>query len=386
MYEENNGFDESSSMHGGGFSEAEDAFSQTHCNNFTTQEQPYPQNDVAALEMELQIEQCFTNNNKIHEMVHQASHWQDITTGHYQNSAADFNQVFAAKASFTHPPDLPTIFPPPSSLLPNFPQKSPAFSASSSSIVYDPLLALNQPPSFRDLFYSSPNGGGVYTLGVGVDEREANVGFYENGEGVFEFTAAEMVEIENGDGIKDTKQHSSEKRRRVELKGKYESLRLLVPDPSKNDRASIVADAIRYIKELKRTVGELKGLVERKRCARERFKRPKVEEDDVDPSLRSSWLHRKSKNTEVDVRIVDDEITVKLVQQKRINCLLFVSKVHDELQLDLQHVAGGLIGDYYSYLFNSKICEGSIVYASAVANKLIEVADKHYAALPPTTY
>ncbi|XP_042013376.1 transcription factor bHLH91-like [Salvia splendens] len=80
----------------------------------------------------------------------------------------------------------------------------------------------------------------------------------------------------------------------------------------------------------------------------------------------SSWLHRKSKNTEVDVRIVDDEITVKLVQQRRINCLLSASKVLDEMQLDLNHVAG----DYYTYHFNSKICEGSIVYASAVAGEI----------------
>lgn len=29
-----------------------------------------------------------------------------------------------------------------------------------------------------------------------------------------------------------------------------------------------------------------------------------------------------------------------------------------------------------------QICEGSIVYASAVANKLIEVVDKQYAAIP----
>lgn len=132
-----------------------------------------------------------------------------------------------------------------------------------------------------------------------------------------------------------------------------------------------MGDAIAYIMELKRTVSELKVLVEKKRCATERLKRPKTEDtmegneskalDDLDhnhinrSTFRSSWLLRKSKNTEVDVRIIDDEVTVKLVQQKRINCLLFVSKVLDELQLDLHHVAGGLIGDYYSYLFNSKV-------------------------------
>lgn len=134
-----------------------------------------------------------------------------------------------------------------------------------------------------------------------------------------------------------------------------------------------MGDAIDYINELKRTVGELKILVEKKRCSRERVKRQKAAENggeliktdmvvddhpysnNIGSTLRSSWLHRKSKSTEVDVRIVDDEVTVKLVQQKRINCLLFVSKVLDELQLDLHHVAGGLIGDSYSFLFNSKV-------------------------------
>ncbi|GFQ08168.1 transcription factor bhlh10 [Phtheirospermum japonicum] len=222
--------------------------------------------------------------------------------------------------------------------------------------------------------------------------------------GVFEFTAGEMDCLGKNRDENDTKHYTTERHRRVLLNDKYQALRKLVANPTKNDRASIVGDAIEYINELKRSVAELKLLVEKKRCARERLKRLKTEDHDdannegnneskshVDidhpcngSALRSSWLHRKSKNTEVDVRIIDDEVTVKLVQQKRINCLLFVSKVLDELQLDLHHVAGGLIGDYYSFLFNSKICEGSIVYASAIANKLIEVVDKHYAAIPPS--
>ncbi|KAG9138325.1 hypothetical protein Leryth_001520 [Lithospermum erythrorhizon] len=84
----------------------------------------------------------------------------------------------------------------------------------------------------------------------------------------------------------------------------------------KHDRVSVVGDAIRYIEELKRVVNELKFLVDKKRCAKETIKQPKMEDgleikerkteniDDHQPyngslSLRSSWLNRKSKNTEV---------------------------------------------------------------------------------------
>ena len=158
----------------------------------------------------------------------------------------------------------------------------------------------------------------------------------------------------------------------------------------KPDRASIVKDAIEYIQELKRTVEELKLLVEKKRISKERAKRLKTDHHDTTPTattadaadpvqgvdgsgpvkpdpdqgfnglaatqLRSSWLQRKFKDTEVDVRIVDDDVTIKLVQRKKINCLLPVSKSLDELQLELRHVAGGHVGDYYSYLFNTKVC------------------------------
>ena len=128
----------------------------------------------------------------------------------------------------------------------------------------------------------------------------------------------------------------------------------------------MVGDAINYIRELKRTVEELKLLVEKKRLEKQRvMMRHKVETEgessNLDPaeyseSLRSSWIQRKTKDTEVDVRIVDNEVTIKLVQRKKIDCLVHVSHLLDQLNLDLQHVAGGHIGDFCSYLFNTKVC------------------------------
>ncbi|XP_050386616.1 transcription factor bHLH91-like [Argentina anserina] len=284
-----------------------------------------------------------------------------------------------------------------------------------SSAMYDPMFQLPpqpQPPLFRELLHSLPHG---YNLGGGGSSLFSNGGdevddgsrqLFENG--VLEFSK-EMKTFGRGrtGGNKGTKHFATERQRRVQLNDKFSALRDLVPNPTKPDRASVVGDAIDYIQELKRTVSELKLLVEKKRCGRERSKRHKTEQDigarDDDEScnmkplgdpdhdhsynngsLRSSWLQRKSKDTEVDVRIIDDEVTIKLIQRKKINLLLSVSKLLDEFQLELQHAAGGHIGNSYSFLFNTNMYEGSSLYASAIANKLIEALDRQYAATPPT--
>ncbi|KAL5795176.1 hypothetical protein ACOSP7_003770 [Xanthoceras sorbifolium] len=414
---------------------------------------------VAAMELELQNQLSFNMencNNSTHLMqqviqdpnqvltfdqsnwdagVHETGH--DIDFSHHQddqqhNGHQSININVSSSLSQSTPDLLNLLHLPRctgSSLLPNSsisfanPNQNPlgftaADSASVSSVLYDPLFHLNlppQPPLFRDLFQSIPHGyslpasrGGVNSL-FG-DERDSNGAVDPDGDGgqydnrVLEFTR-EIACIGRGRGAggKIKKHFATERQRREQLNDKFKALRSLVPNPTKTDRASVVGDAIEYIKELLRTVNELKLLVEKKRCGRERSKRHKTEDDaagDVescnikplgDPdqsytgSLRSSWLQRKSKDTEVDVRIIDDEVTIKLIQRKKIDCLLFVSKVLDDLQLDLHHVAGGHIGDYYSFLFNTKIYEGSSVYAGAIASKVIEVMDRQYAAVPPTS-
>ncbi|PIN05483.1 hypothetical protein CDL12_21972 [Handroanthus impetiginosus] len=443
MYEESAAFDQRS-LHEDGFSQSHMPSCTINNNqSFSMEEQSFPQNQevavaAAVLEMQLQqqlnleMEQCYNNNvngSEIQEIVHD-SNWQEMGSFngenqyyHHQNPVdyiTSGHHFSLPETPYPTTPDLLNMFPLPrcssSSLMTNASisfsntgQKSSGFLASlgllgelnlsadhgsstSAGVVYDPLLPLNlppQPPFLRELLHSFPNGG-YSALGgprngslfSGVGERDhVNGNLYQNGDvmsfdnGVFEFTAGEMdcINGKNRDE-RDTKHFATERNRRVFFNAKYQALRKLIPVPTKQ-----------------------------KRHAKERLKRPKTEDESMEgnetkplgdmninnpfngSSLRSSWLHRKSKNTEVDVRIIENEVTVKLVQQKRINCLLFVSKVLDELQLDLQHVSGGLIGDYYSFLFNSKIWEGSIVYASAIANKFIEVVDKQYAAIPPTS-
>ncbi|XP_020232475.2 transcription factor bHLH89 [Cajanus cajan] len=286
----------------------------------------------------------------------------------------------------------------PMAFLGEFPIGSDNTSACASSVLYDPLFHLNlppQPPALRELFQSLPRGYSLPTnsrngsLFGGGDEMEPD------DMGVLEFNRV-TPSVAKGRGGKATKHFATEKQRREQLNGKYKILRSLIPNPTKIDRASVVGDAIDYIRELIRTVNELKLLVEKKRYGKERCKRPKTEEDaaescnikpfsDPDGGIRTSWLQRKSKDSEVDVRIIDDDVTIKLFQRKKINCLVFVSKVLDELQLELHHVAGGHVGEYCSFLFNSKIIEGSSVYASAIANRVIDVLDTQYAAAVPHT-
>jgi hypothetical protein len=141
-----------------------------------------------------------------------------------------------------------------------------------------------------------------------------------------------------------------------------------------NDRASIVGDAIEYIDELNRTVKELKILVEQKRQGNNREKRIKSDHeaapdgeissmkpirDDQDNTLvgaiRSSWVQRRSEECHVDVRIVDDEVNIKLNEKKKDKSLFHAAKVLDEFQLDLIHAVGGIIGDHHIFMFNTKV-------------------------------
>ncbi|KAJ1283434.1 hypothetical protein BS78_03G128300 [Paspalum vaginatum] len=189
-----------------------------------------------------------------------------------------------------------------------------------------------------------------------------------------------------------------EKQRRQRLTEKYTALMLLIPNRTKDDRATVISDAIEYIQELGRTVEELTLLVEKKRRRRElqgdvvdaapavavAAGEPESSEGEVGPPpaiqrqpIRSTYIQRRSKDTSVDVRIVEDDVNIKLTKRRSDGCLAAASRALDDLRLDLVHLSGGKIGDCHIYMFNTKIHKGSSVFASAVASRLMEVVDEY---------
>ncbi|KAF8670226.1 hypothetical protein HU200_050757 [Digitaria exilis] len=257
-----------------------------------------------------------------------------------------------------------------------------------------------QPHLANDICHSLPQNYGLFPS---EDERELMIGagsvdlFQEIDDRQFD----SVLECRRGKGEfgkgKGKANFATERERREQLNVKYRTLRMLFPNPTKNDRASIVGDAIEYIDELNRTVKELKILVEQKRHSNSREKRKKLDHqaaadgesssmkpirDDQDNQLngaiRSSWIQRKSKECHVDVRIVDDEVNIKLTEKKKDNSLFYAAKVLDEFQLDLIHAVGGIIGDHHIFMFNTKVPEGSSVYACAVAKRLLEAVDAQH--------
>ncbi|CAN6229408.1 unnamed protein product [Urochloa humidicola] len=258
-----------------------------------------------------------------------------------------------------------------------------------------------QPHLANDICHSLPQNYGLFPS---EDEREIMIGAGSVGDLFQEIDDRQfdnVLERRRGKGEfgkgKGKANFATERERREQLNVKYRTLRMLIPNPTKNDRASIVGDAIEYIDELNRTVKELKILVEQKRYGNNREKRIKLdhqaaadgESSSIKPirddqhnqpngAIRSSWVQRRSKECHVDVRIVDDEVNIKLTEKKKDNSLFHAAKVLDEFQLELIHAVGGIIGDHHIFMFNAKVPEGSSVYACAVAKRLLEAVDAQH--------
>ncbi|MCO5554968.1 hypothetical protein L7F22_008508 [Adiantum nelumboides] len=188
----------------------------------------------------------------------------------------------------------------------------------------------------------------------------------------------------------------TERQRREFLNEKYQVLRSLIPNPTKADRASIVQDAIDYVNELKQRADELKyerGVANPKRqkvvdgdldgggdvgdTRSPKGKQKLSSKSKVEGGSLCSISHKTSRcGTEVDVRIFDDEATIKVTQhQSRRSLLLDACSVLNEAELEILHANGARIGNCHAYMLNVKIHESKATHASQIAKLLVEHID-----------
>ncbi|KAI3930374.1 hypothetical protein MKX01_003402 [Papaver californicum] len=400
-------------------------FQDSNTNNTILSEDPYSSNNnnpnlnqstvvAVANAMDFEQEAALVHDPSSLQTDHSNNNWQQHQEmqdqeEYYEQQLQNNLQCFSSNP-FTQSstPDLLNLLHIPrcgsGSILPN---SSISFHTSSLEIfngnnnneVIHPSLHLNnlppQPPIFRDLLFQSipqtyglnGSGAGSSLFGGGMDDERQGPSIYhhhldgDNGMRQFEnsvlgFRRSKNILNINGSSTgggfrRATKHFTTEKQRREQFNDKYKALSLLVPNPTKKqDRATVVQDAIEYIKELRRTVDELKILVDKKRCG-SRNKKLKTEDaaaaaaGDMESStmkptingnngpVRSSWLQRNLMVTSSSIILTSTS------------------------------VSGGSIGDHYSFWFNTKINEGSSVYASAIAKKLTEGVDRNYAASKP---
>ncbi|KAJ4950196.1 hypothetical protein NE237_027028 [Protea cynaroides] len=154
---------------------------------------------------------------------------------------------------------------------------------SSSTLFDNPPLHLDLPPQPPlKLFHSVPHSYGGSSLFGGINEREGSGRLYEDGDGrqfensVLDFRIDMNAGLGKGGDARGTHHFVTEKQRREQFTEKYKALGSLIPNPRKRDKASVVGDAIEYIRELLRTVQELKLLIDQKKCMQERKKRLKI--------------------------------------------------------------------------------------------------------------
>lgn len=168
------------------------------------------------LEMEMQVND--PNQHLMQEIVHEMSNFNDDYQTHYTPTGHILQP--ATHDSLYGLLSLPKCAP--SSLL------SPILL--SKGVVYDPLLLplslppQLQPPLLRELF-----GCGGYAFGGAISGPL--FGYQDCNNGVFEMSGQGMVFISSKN--KDGKDVKTEKGRRVLMNDKYQSLRSLIPSPTK---------------------------------------------------------------------------------------------------------------------------------------------------------
>ncbi|BBN01321.1 hypothetical protein MPTK1_2g06470 [Marchantia polymorpha subsp. ruderalis] len=145
------------------------------------------------------------------------------------------------------------------------------------------------------------------------------------------------------------------------------------------DGASVLEETIAHVQFLQYQKIQLEKVKQEKLL---KLKHQKNETAEVQASEQSGevnfqWLKKTSSHgTEVDMRILQDEIHVSIVQQHLPRFLLrMVTVLETKLKLDIMNATGSVIDGFDVYSFKVKIKGNSCAKASEIMNKILDNVD-----------
>ncbi|BBN01320.1 protein MpBHLH9 [Marchantia polymorpha subsp. ruderalis] len=169
------------------------------------------------------------------------------------------------------------------------------------------------------------------------------------------------------------------KLRREETAENYKILKSLIPRPIKADRASILEETIAHVKNL----GDQKASLEKikheklKELCQQRAEKGQCQEWEMSGEANCLWMKRTSRGgTQVDIRIVQNEISVSVVQKHLPRFLLrMVTALESKLKLEILNVTGHVIDDFDVYNFRVEIKGSSCPQANEIMANIMETLD-----------
>ncbi|KAF9601369.1 hypothetical protein IFM89_019101 [Coptis chinensis] len=148
-----------------------------------------------------------------------------------------------------------------------------------------------------------------------------------------------------GNGLNMSMNHvEAERQRRQKLNHRFYALRAVVPNVSRMDKASLLADAVSYINELKAKIGDLETEChkERKRIKKERVTR----EDQCHHSITTDNHHSTSKSNsggfvvvEVEVKILGGDAMIRVQCEDRNHPSAKVMNALRDLDFQVHHAS-----------------------------------------------
>eukprot|EP01018_Ginkgo_biloba_P011982 Gb_15579 [translate_table: standard] len=142
----------------------------------------------------------------------------------------------------------------------------------------------------------------------------------------------------------------SERRRRQKMNKLLYTLRALVPKISKMDKASILADAIDYVDELKNQVETAQSDVQSTNSSRSSVEtRVECETDSLTIRLDASTRYSSGRKylVQIDVRVVEASLVELRIQCKKESGILFnLTRALEALPLRLKTAALNTLDDY----------------------------------------